>query len=372
MEISAAQFESEIREGRPIVILDVRDPASFDEWRIDPDGRELVNIPAARVEADAADVARSLAAGERPVRVICTRGQTSRSAAAALRDAGVDAVSVRGGMVAWAGLLTPDEVPLPSGATVVQFRREARGCLSYLIVADGEALAVDPAPDIAPYEDEARRRSARITAIVDTHVHADHLSGARDLAAATGAPLYLSHGAVARGAEQTGSTVSDGDTLSIGSSTVTIRELPGHTSDNIGLIVDGAALVAGDSLFADSVARPDLEAGDAGASDAARLLHHTLHERILPLDREVVLLPCHYEGGRRARPVAPTLGEVRDTVHLLALGEDAFVHEALEAMPPRPANYEQIIAANLRPRTDPALAGLEVGANNCATTSAAR
>jgi glyoxylase-like metal-dependent hydrolase (beta-lactamase superfamily II) len=104
--------------------------------------------------------------------------------------------------------------------------------------------------------------------------------------------------------------------------------------------------------------------GGGGAADAARTLYATLHERILALPDETVLLPCHYPGGRLAGPHRATLAHVLGTVPQLLLDEDAFVRAATEGLPPKPANYEEIIAVNLgRGDADDTL---EVGANNCA------
>jgi glyoxylase-like metal-dependent hydrolase (beta-lactamase superfamily II) len=270
-------------------------------------------------------------------------------------------------MIAWSRLLVAERVEIGTATVVLQFRREARGCLSYLVARDGEALVVDPAPAVDAYLDEARALGVAIRHVVDTHVHADHVSGARALADATGAELHVSEAALARGVvyRDRVDPVSDGDELALGAADVRVVALPGHTTDNVGLLVDGRALIAGDSLFADSVARPDLEVGDAGAADAAALLHATLRERVLALGDDVVLLPCHYPGGRLGHPVAPTLGEVRAALPLLGEERDAFVTDVLSAMPPRPANYLAIIDVNLgKAGGDPS--GLEVGANNCA------
>ena len=369
--ITAQELERELRDHAPITIVDVRDRESFDAWHITCGAARLANVPLDGIEADptGALAAAGVAAG-RDLRIICNRGNASVTATRLLASAGIPAMNVAGGMIAWSRLLIADEVPVPGAATVVQFRREALGCLSYLVIAGDVALVVDPAPDVTAYIDEAARRGVRITHILDTHVHADHLSGMRDLARLTGATMLLSDGAFARGAAVPGAkTVRDGDVLTGQPAELRIVGLPGHTSDNVGVLVDGVALIAGDSLFADSVARPDLEAGDAGAATAARRLHRTLHERVLPLGDDVVLLPCHYAGGRLTRAVSPTLGQVRRDVPLLTLDEDAFAHGVIAAMPPRPLNYLEIIEANMGHDTEADVSGLEVGANNCAATA---
>ncbi len=364
--VSAAQLEDEIRRDEPLLILDVREPDAFSQWPIDAANATLVNVPLTRIERDPRAVAAELDMPNRPVRVICARGVTAVTAATHLRDAGTDVTVVAGGMHAWSQLLVAAPVAMPKPTAVVQFRREARGCLSYMVLSGGQALVVDPAPSIQPYLDEAGRRGATITHVLDTHVHADHLSGMWELARATRARRHLSAGAVARGAAPDAVVVRGSDRLDVGAAEIEVLELPGHTTDNVGLLIEGVVLVAGDSLFADSVARPDLEAGDEGAAPAARQLHRTLHDRVLALPPATVLLPCHYEGGRRAGPIAPTLREVRKTVALLELGEVAFVERLLTGMPPRPANYRKIITANLARGEGEDVASLEIGANNCA------
>ncbi|HVW19478.1 MAG TPA: hypothetical protein VHB30_14645, partial [Solirubrobacteraceae bacterium] len=126
-------------------------------------------------------------------------------------------------------------------------------------------------------------------------------------------------------------------------------------------------LVGGDSLFADGIARPDLQRGDpAGARAMARLLHATLRERVLTLGDDVVLLPGHTHPGVLAAAVAPTLAQARAASGERALGDaDAFADALLESMPPRPANYEAVIAVNAGAHPfDPEL---EAGGNSCST-----
>jgi glyoxylase-like metal-dependent hydrolase (beta-lactamase superfamily II)/rhodanese-related sulfurtransferase len=368
LDMAPAAFEAELRGGADVLVIDTRDREAFAAWHVDPAGAPILNLPEAELVADPE---RALAGipDDVSVRVICNAGNASRRVAAALDGHASEVRSVEGGLIGWSRVLQHDDVPLAGPISVVQFRREARGCLSYLLVADGEALAVDPAPDVQPYIDEAARRGALITRVLDTHVHADHLSGARELARRTGAALHLSRAGIARGvlyADEV-APVADGDELRLGSGAVTVVALPGHTTDMIGLRIGDVALVGGDSLFADSVARPDLEAGDEGADTAARRLHRTLRDRVASLPDGLRLLPCHYAGGRLDGSLAPTLADVRISVPELALDEDAFVARVLGGMPARPANYLAIIGVNLGEEFDTdAAARLEIGANNCA------
>jgi glyoxylase-like metal-dependent hydrolase (beta-lactamase superfamily II) len=274
-----------------------------------------------------------------------------------------------GGMRGWIGALQARTVELGiDGLEVIQVQRPARGCLSYLLAAGGEALVVDPAPDPGFYLDLAGSLGARITTVFDTHIHADHISGARELAIAAGATLRLSEAALERGLTYADRVVpvTDGEVLQLGAVTLKALSLPGHTTDMTGLLIEDRALIGGDSVFADGIARPDLQRGDSeGARAMAEQLHATLHERILPLGDDTVLLPCHTHPGVRVDAVAPRLADVRAAVPELALPDpEEFAREVTAAMPPRPANYEEIIAVNSGSHSvDPEL---ETGGNSCA------
>jgi glyoxylase-like metal-dependent hydrolase (beta-lactamase superfamily II)/rhodanese-related sulfurtransferase len=371
-ELEPAAFEDELRHDDDVVVVDTRSHADFARWHVSPGRSRVINVPEAELIAHPEAALADIPPAAR-LRIICNAGNASRRAAAALEQRPNEVRSVRGGLIGWSRVLQHAEIPLAGPIGVVQFRREARGCLSYLLLVGDEALVVDPAPDVQPYLDEAARRGALISRVLDTHVHADHLSGARELARRTGATLHLSRAALARGVRYAAQVeaVDDGDRLAIGDETVTVVALPGHTSDMIGIQLAQDALIGGDSLFADSVARPDLERGDEGASDAARLLYRTLRGRVAALPDSMLLLPSHYAGGRLDAPLAPTLGAVRDRVPELALDEDAFAEQVLGAMPPRPANYLAIIAVNLGDEPDDdSAARLEIGANNCAANAA--
>jgi glyoxylase-like metal-dependent hydrolase (beta-lactamase superfamily II) len=370
-EVSAREFDVSIRGRNEVLVLDTRSPAAFAAWHVEPLQGSVVNVSEVDVRGQVGKVAH-LAKEATPLYVICTAGNASRRVVGFLRERGVDAVSVRGGMAAWSALLQKDIVPLEGGLEVLQFRREGRGCLSYLVMSAGEALVVDPIRDPQPYLDAATRHAVRIAHVVDTHLHADHISGARAVADQTGAALHLSEMALSRGvryADRVDALV-DGDTLAVGSREVAVVSLPGHTTEMTGLLLGKEALLSGDSLFVDSVARPDLEHGDEGAAPAARQLHRTLQERVAHLPDSMLLLPGHYRSGRQAGPIVARLGAVRERIPELALSEDAFVASILDSLPPKPENYAAIIAINVGEDTAVAeAAGLEVGTNNCAAAS---
>lgn len=363
MQLDAAEFADRLAAGERFTVLDVRGDA---EGGVEAPSLATLHVPADAVVNDIDRIASTLSG---PVAVVCARGRTASPIAEVLREKGVDARVLEGGTRAWMGTLQARPVDLDvAGLQVIQVQRPARGCLSYLIAAGGSAIVVDPAPDAGFYVDLADRLGAGIEEVFDTHLHADHLSGARALAARTGARLRLPALTLERGVSYEADVVplGDGDRTELGGVPVRALSLPGHTTDMTGLMVADRALLSGDSLFADGIARPDLQAGTEGARDMARTLHETLHERILPLGEDVVVLPGHTHPGVLDGPVRPTLGEVRAAVRELSIGDPAdFAATILHAMPPRPANYESIIAANAgRAPLDPEL---ESGGNSCAT-----
>ncbi|HUB73527.1 MAG TPA: MBL fold metallo-hydrolase [Solirubrobacteraceae bacterium] len=362
--IAANRLAGLLARGEPVTVLDVREEA---EWGIEAPGLRSRRVGAADALADAAALARELSG---PVAVVCNRGLSARPVAEALRDLGVEAMVLEGGMRGWIGALQsrPVELGVP-GLTVLQVQRPGRGCLSYLLAAGGRALVVDPAPDAGFYVELAGELEAQVTDVFDTHLHADHLSGARALGERTGARLRLPAAAIERGVADADrlTPAHDGETIALGEIALHVLALPGHTTDMTGLHLAGRALISGDSLFLDGIARPDLQRGDReGARAMARVLQRTLRERVLALGAQVLLLPGHTHPGVHAGAVAAPLAEVARNVPELAIEDpDEFATALLADMPPRPANYETIIAVNAGAHPfDPEL---ESGGNSCST-----
>src|SRR5262249_11844953 len=256
-----------------------------------------------------------------------------------------EAYSLSGGMHAWSLAWNAAEVPVPnSAACVVQVRRTGKGCLSYLIGADGEAAVIDAALDPSVYQQLAQQHRLRITKVLDTHIHADHLSRSRALAERTGATLYLPQQERVSFAH---TPIGDGDTIAIGSARLRALRTPGHTAESTCYLLDGQALLSGDTLFLNAVGRPDLNADP----DAAQARAHTLYaslQRVLALPPETLILPGHtsapipFDG----EPLVTTLAQVSAQTQLLQLPEDDFVAALLARIPPTPPNHTQIIELN--------------------------
>ena len=187
------------------------------------------------------------------------------------------------------------------------------GCLahaSYLIGDGGECAIVDPQRDVDQYLDAARQRGLTIKYVVETHLHADFVSGHRELAARAGAEIVF--GAAAR-AEFPHRAVRDGDTLRVGGIELRAMETPGHTPESVCWLVDGKKLLTGDTLFIGDVGRPDL----GGSAEA---LYDSL-QRLLALDDDVEVWPAHGAGSACGRNISSetssTIGMQRRTNYAL-------------------------------------------------------
>ncbi|WP_376796419.1 rhodanese-like domain-containing protein [Thermogemmatispora sp.] len=203
LRISVETLCAWLESGQAVTILDVRPGAAYAAWSI-PGSRHIEAYEALKAGQTGGLESLELP-GERPIVVVCQSGQVSQRAAAILAARGLPAYSLEGGMRAWSLAWNTALVPLPcsSGPTqpgpgkeeerrqVIQIRRTGKGCLSYLISDGAVALVLDPSLEPAVYLQQARRRGWQIVAVLETHIHADHLSRARLLAEASGARLLL-------------------------------------------------------------------------------------------------------------------------------------------------------------------------------------
>jgi glyoxylase-like metal-dependent hydrolase (beta-lactamase superfamily II)/rhodanese-related sulfurtransferase len=364
--IDVDALRSMLAEHQPVTVLDIRTAEDRAEWAIPGslhiDAYEALKTGNPEALSDAAIPT------DAPVVTVCGAGKVSITAMEQLRARGYDARSLAGGMKASSLARNRAEVPVPgSAATVVQVRRTGKGCLSYLIGNDDEAVVIDAALPAAVYQDLAAQYDWTITRVLETHVHADHLSRSRLLAEQTGATLHLPE---QNRVAYPFTPVRDGDTLGVGASRITALRTPGHTLESTSYFLDGKALFTGDTLFLTGVGRPDLEASPEQARARARLLHASLR-RLTGLPPETIILPGHTSEPAPFdhRPITATLAEVISRVGMLGLSEEAFLDTILARIPPTPPNHTRIVALNEAgemPDGDPT--DLEAGANRCAVS----
>ena len=376
-----ALFERLVTRREALPILDVRNAEEFAVWKIE--GRRplaYLNLPYfAFIDEPEESAERVARAGDAWI-AVCAKGDSSAFVAEILRGQGMSAVNLVGGMEAWGNLHVPVRVGGADGRFELwQIDRYGKGCLSYVVLGAGEAVVVDASRHLEVYEAFLRERGARLVQVLDTHVHADHLSGGADLARRAGAPYYVAAGPgfELRRAVQ---PLADGTELTLGGTggvRIGVRPIatPGHTPGSTCYLVDGRWLLSGDTIFVNGIGRPDL----GGHVEAwGRALFRTLHRGPLStLPDEVVVLPAHFASpGELGRDgvVGRRLGEIRAASPELALPtEAAFVEAMRAAVKPPPEVYRRIIAANLSSAAVPEAEASEweLGKNQCAASVSA-
>ncbi|WP_276300142.1 MBL fold metallo-hydrolase [Halorussus lipolyticus] len=375
--IAPETLKESIDAGEDVFLLDNRVPADVAEWAIDGENVESLNVPYFDFLAgDPDEEVFEQLPDDQQIVTLCAKGESSEYVAGELIERGLDAVYLEDGMQGWARVFEYTEIDADTDATVAQYQRPSSGCMSYLVVSGDEAAVIDPLRAFTDtYKQDARALGADLKYAIDTHVHADHVSGVRALAD-EGIEGVLPSAAIDRGVtyDEAVTHAEDGDTFAVGDVEIEAIFTPGHTSGMTSYLVDDALLLTGDGLFAESVARPDLEGGDDGAPDAARQLYESLQERILPLGDDVVVGGAHFSDAADTRDdgtYTETIGNLKQKMDALTMDEDEFVELVLSDMPPRPANYEEVIATNLgqEAQTDEEAFELELGPNNCAASS---
>jgi glyoxylase-like metal-dependent hydrolase (beta-lactamase superfamily II) len=375
--IAPETLKDRIDAGESVTLLDTRMNSDYGEWRIDGENVESTNVPYFHfLDDDIADDILEQIPDDRTVTVLCAKGGASEYVAGRLIERNYDVNHLKEGMNGWASIYEAVEVAGYDGAgTLLQYQRPSSGCLGYLLYDDGEAVVIDPLRAFTDrYLADAEDLGVDLEYALDTHIHADHISGVRALVD-EGVEGVIPEAAVDRGVTYADdlTTTADGDTLEVGDATVETVHTPGHTTGMTSYLVDGSLLATGDGLFVESVARPDLEEGDEGAPDAARMLYESLQERVLTLPEDTLIGGAHYsdvaEPADDGTYTAP-LSDLVEEMDALTMDEDAFVELILSDMPPRPANYEDIIATNLGQESvdDEEAFTLELGPNNCAAS----
>lgn len=360
--ITVKELQDKLNKRENVFILDVRPEEQRKEWKI----ADSVHVDAYKQLNAGDDTALDIV--EVPqnstVVTVCAAGRTSLLASKLLQRKGVNAYSLEGGMKAWNYAWNTAEF-IVEGVKIIQVRRAAKGVLSYVVGSKDEAIVIDAALEPTIYQEIANNHGWTIKFVTDTHIHADYVSRTRDLAIATGAKhLMIDNAKVAFPY----SFVTNGELIKFGDAQLEVIHTPGHTWESTTFKLGNGAIFTGDTLFVDSVGRPDLKADAAEGIERAKALHKSLN-RLLSLSGEIIVLPAHTSNtvSFDSRLIGDAIQIVRGRLSAVQLSEAEFVDYTTSKLPPTPPNYLAIASIN-RSGTHEGqqLADLEAGGNHCA------
>ncbi|ATO38834.1 MULTISPECIES: MBL fold metallo-hydrolase [Geobacillus] len=369
-EMTVQQMTEKVLNKESLFILDVRNESDFRDWKIEGENFAYLNVPYFEL-VDGVDSIVDRLPKDQDIVVVCAKGGSAAFVAEQLAEAGFDNVyTLAGGMQAWSEHLHQAKVYEDDQLKIYQFIRVGKGCLSYMVLSGDEALVVDPLRFIDVYEQVAQQEGVTITHIVDSHLHADHLSGGKALAERTGAAYYLmkSEGAVFDFEPLEQHETIDFENVHL---EVLAVKTPGHTPGSVSFFVNGKWLFSGDTIFVGGLGRPDL---GGKVAEWAEDLYHTVYEKVAAMADDVIVLPAHYanldEEINAEGYVGDTLGRIRARNEMMQnKAKDEFIDLVIQgAKTETPPNFEDIVAINrgLKTVDIETQRELEIGPNRCA------
>lgn len=354
--ISNDNLYESIKLNKDVFLLDVREPMEFSEHKIPG----AVNIPLGEIFLPSV---QEKIPKDKKIVTICSHGNRSMVAMFALAQKGIEASSLTGGMSQWNQVLNSTLAVKDGDLTIIQVEKVGKGCLSHIIGSSGEAAVIDPTYPASKYIEFAKNYDLKITGVIDTHQHADHVSAARELAIKTNAKLYFS---AKEDYKIEAEKLDDGSQIQLGSKKIKVISTPGHTAGSMTFVIDEKYVFSGDILFIESIGRPDLR---DNAEEFANELYDTIHGKLLTLPADAKIFPTHHgEGVEPTRNgIYYTTPEMAKKLPLLDLAKDEFVKQVVAITNPRPMNYGMIIKVNkgIIPTNPMMIPELEMGPNRC-------
>lgn len=362
LEISPENLHKKLLAKEDFILLDVRGKQKYQEWTI----FNSINIPILQL-MEAKEFPEEFKHKE--IITICGRGNDSKFAAKKLQDNGFKALSLSGGLTLWNTIY--DQISLKiedSDFTVTQFRRIAKGCLSYIITNGGnEAIIVDPGSNIQPYVDFLEKRGLGVEAVIDTHMHADHISGARKLAEEVDTKLLLPE---IDAFQYDHTKLRNNEVILLGGKPIiTAIHTPGHTKGSTSLKIKNFGILTGDIAFVDGIGRPDLH---DKVNEYASDLYDTIHTKLLQLPENMFIGPAHhgkFKLSHFGQPIITSIEKIKK-FEIVKKSKEDFINYAIERVreTPHPPSYQSIVQINrqglsISPQE---LTELESGPNNCA------
>ena len=351
-----------------ILIVDIRESDKFKDWNIK--GSQNINVYRDIWEGNIDTVKQKL--GKLPkgkkIVTVCNAGVTSEKASVLLESLGYDTAVLEKGMMGWNSFHNAVDVLNEGDLLLKQIARVGKGCLSYLVGSNSrkECFIVDPSQFVYEYINLAKEIGFAIKGVIETHVHADHLSGAKMLADATKTKHHIPKKGFKAKIDFV--DLKNNDEIKIGDNIIKIIETPGHTEGSICLLINDKVLLTGDTLFLEGVGRPDLGRKKEETENGAKKLYSTLN-KLKKLNKNLLVLPAHFTNYNRM-PISEKLSSLLENNKSLKINnETKFIDYILNNLPATPPNYEQIKNINNSLMQIPLQEGekLEFGPNRCAS-----
>jgi glyoxylase-like metal-dependent hydrolase (beta-lactamase superfamily II)/rhodanese-related sulfurtransferase len=372
LQIKPDDLKKRIDKGDDIFILDVRTPEEHKSWKVSYDRYQDSSV----IPIDSLSSADSLKQipKDKEIVTFCAHGNRSMAAAKTLSELGYNAKSIVGGLDGWNSVYDIASISdMDSSLRIWQIRRLSKGCMSYMVASiyDKSAIVIDATCEIDKAISKiVNENGLRITKLIDTHMHADHLSGATRLAKKYGADVYISSLEgydIKNGTEGMSiKSTRDGDIIQVGDGIVLEAiHTPGHTNGSMSFRLQYSIskttinnsnnidkgnnhndyLFTGDTLFIDGIGRPDLH---NKAQEFTRNLFNTYHQKILNLPDGTLILPAHFGGiFEHQKLISNTINSIKQEINLLSASEAEFIKFITgNTSLPQPMNYEEIISIN--------------------------
>lgn len=388
-EITVAEFYRKISRENDILLLDVRNDRDFETWRIESRYTpETMHIPYVIFAEDGPEALEDLpelmaVPDDREIVAVCAKGGASDFVAAILRDEGKTAVNLIDGMIAWGDYYVTRPVVENESYQIYQVNRVARGCLSHVLVSQGQATIIDPLRHTEQYLELLSEKGAKLAFLLDTHAHADHISGGSALASATKAPYYLHPYDAIHPFDMLPAVIDyeilqDGQRFTLGDLTIEVIHTPGHTLGQVNYLVTDKAgqsyAFTGDNIFLQSFGRPDLGGqGEAWAPIVYDTIFHKFKDRV---PGKTWILPGHYATFEEADEEGVFIQRLadlwRENIGLQFKHQDHFITYVLTHLPQMPEQYIEIKRVNigLTQPDEQTASELELGKNVCALSDA--
>lgn len=368
--MKAADITKMILNKDDLFILDVRNSEEYKEWKIEGESVKSINVPYFEL-LEGVDTLEGEVPKDKKVLVTCAKEGSSKFVAEQLDEAGyTDVYYLEGGMKTWSEYLHEVKVYQDEDITVYQHIRVGKGCLSYMVLSGDQMLIVDPQRFIDVYQEAAKKYNVKITHVVDSHLHADHISGGRDIAEKVGAKYYLMQ---SEGATFDFEALESHDKIEFEKVKLEVLAIktPGHTPGSVSFFVNDKLLFSGDTIFVSGLGRPDL---GGKVREWANDLYETIYSKVSQIADDVFVLPTHYADLEQEMNedgyVGDTLGNIRQrNEKMFNVDKELFLEQVEDSVSDeKPPNFEEIIAINrgVESASIERLSELEIGPNRCA------